>query len=178
MWPSKTCSLTWRSLGSTAEIELSAGRLGDLMHFKVIRRPRILRTGIVLTPVVLLAIGFITYESSEFEEFPAGCYETDKNSTDGFTAIDGYMPCLVLANSPRAAQQFVEHKGATLFNSEGLGKAEFDQVVSQFKKHQNEDVWEYYVDVLPTWSYVIGASLLGLGALWICLAALDWVLAA
>ena len=150
------------------------------MRFKVIRRPRILRTGIVLTPVVLLAIGFITYESSEFGEFPVGCYETDKNSTIGFRAIYDIpgMPCIFPENSPRLAQQHVWHKGALLYNSEGLGKAEFDQVTSQFKKLQDEDVWEYYVDVLPTWSYVIGASLLGLGALWICLAALDWVLAA
>jgi hypothetical protein len=175
----------------------------------MIKRGRIRRTGIVLTPIVMLSIGYGMYTKARFPKFPFFCYQTDKRSAMGFSPIESgdngslrslsewldSLVCSAIRNWHleqehrrfgfpfpkfdylKDASMF-EYRGATLVNSEHLGEVELEPVVSRFKKMQDDDVWNFYVRLIGIWSSIIGASLLGLGALWICLAALDWVLAA
>jgi hypothetical protein len=171
-----------------------------MSRFRIIRKKRILRTGIVLTPAIILAIGYITFNESTFPSFPSWCFKTDSHSTMGFSLLNaewyadlselhlGTCSTIKVWHSEKKLEgtrfeylkdvSRFEYRGATLYNTEHLGEAEFGGVATRLKTWQNEEVWTFYVRLLESWSYIIGASLLGLACLWICLAALDWVLAA
>jgi hypothetical protein len=149
-----------------------------------LRSQRLWRLGVVLSPIVALAVGSGAYVSVKWPtppDEPFHCYVTDDTPGFGGVAFRSLRGCIEVHDKVMARglnPVASGYRGVMLYNLAGLSASQFEEPVVHFKELRDAELSSYFKSLALSIAVILLVSLLALTGLWAALLAADWVLAA